>query len=69
MALDTSIKPTGKVTAATAALAAVSLTIALIEWLAGVDVPNTVEIPLEIIATFGAGYMAPKEGGKHARDE
>ena len=66
MALDTSIKPTAKVTASTAALAAVELGVALVEWLAGVDVPTAVEIPLAIVVTFAAGYMAPKERGDHA---
>jgi hypothetical protein len=65
--IDTSIKPTAKVTAATAALAVVSLTIGLIEWLAGLDVPVSVEMPLELVATFLAGYFAPREDqrGRH----
>jgi hypothetical protein len=68
VAIDTSIRPTAKVAASTAALAVVSLAIALIEWLAGIDVPASVEIPLEVIATFAAGYFAPREdqtGGRH----
>jgi predicted dinucleotide-binding enzyme len=65
MALDTSAKPTAKVTAATAAVAAAELVIATVEWLAGVDVPPGVEIPLTIVVTFLAGYYAPREP-KHA---
>ena len=68
MALD-SIKPTAKVTAATAAVAAVELGVALVEWLVPCDVPTAVEIPLAIVATGAAGWLAPREGGKHARDE
>jgi len=53
--------PTAKVTAATAAVAAVEFTIALIEWLAVTDVPPAVELPAAILATFLAGYYAPRE--------
>ncbi|UVK60169.1 holin [Arthrobacter phage Kels] len=59
--------PTAKVTAATAATAAVGLTIALVEWLAGVDVPAAVELPALTLATFAAGYIAPAaRRGRHA---
>jgi hypothetical protein len=62
MALDTRLKPTAKVTAATAAVAAVEMTVALVEWLAAVDVPVGVELPAAILATFVAGWLAPREG-------
>lgn len=61
-----SVKPTAKVTAATAAVAGSELVIALVEWLAGVDVPTAVEIPLVVVVTFAAGWLAPKPRGEHA---
>lgn len=71
MALDMRLKPTAKVTAATAAVAAVEMTVALVEWLAATDVPVGVELPAAILATFVAGWLAPREGefGRHGGGE
>lgn len=64
------VKPTAKVTAATAAVAAVELGVALLEWLVPCDVPTAVEIPLAIVATGLAGWLAPRDrGGAHAAAE
>lgn len=62
------IKPTAKVTAATAATAAVELGIALVEWLVPCDVPVTVELPLAVVVTFAAGWLAPRERGRHGAE-
>lgn len=61
--------PTPKVTAATAAIAIVGLTGALIEWLVPTDIPATVEVPAETLAVFAAGWLAAREWkrGRHAR--
>lgn len=55
-----------KVTAATVGGVAASLVIALVEWLAGVDVPEAVEVPFIGLATFGSGWL--KGDGSHARE-
>ena len=60
------LAPTAKVTASTAAVAAVTLVCALIGWLAGTEVPDSVQGPLTVVATFAAGWLAPMPGtGKH----
>lgn len=60
------LRPTAKVTAATAALAAVELTVTLVEWLAGVDVPAAAESAAGLLAVFAAGWLAPGEGTRRA---
>lgn len=61
-----SLAPTAKVTAATAAVSLVTLVCALLGWLAGMEVPDAVQGPLTVIATFVAGWLAPMPGtGEH----
>jgi len=53
-----------KVTAATAGGTAVGLAIALVEWLAVVDVPEAVEIPAVALGIFLSGWFVRSNRGK-----
>lgn len=52
-----------KVTAATVGGVVVELVIGLVEWIAAVDVPDTVEVPALALGIFLSGYY--KNDGKH----
>lgn len=52
-----------KVTASTVGGAVVALIVALIEWLAGTDVPAAVEVPAIALGIFASGWLQPAGGG------
>jgi hypothetical protein len=50
-------RPTDKVTAATAAVAATAIVVWVVEYATGIDIPSLVEGAVATVAVFGAGYL------------